>query len=71
MYFTAEKVENDALKILEGVNDAKEASKKKMKAGDFCVLLSFYGVERKDQAKTAAAMREQYYLLKEKNESPK
>ena len=34
-------------------------------------LLLFYGIERKKQAKGAAAMREQYKALKEKNASPK
>lgn len=63
----AEKVEKDALKILEGAD--AEKGKKKLKGDDIRVLLSFYGVEKK--AKTAGGMRMQYNELKEKNASPK
>ena len=42
-----------------------------MKGSDVRVLLSFYGVERKKQAKTVAGMRAQYKALKEKNATPK
>ena len=41
----AEKVEEQALKILEGAKDDNEG-RKKMKAEDIRVLLLFYGVER-------------------------
>ena len=62
----AEKVEGEALAILESDDD-----KKKLKIVELQKLFLFYGVERKDQAKTAAAMRDQYKSLKEKNASPK
>ena len=65
----AEKVEKQALKILEAGDDDDDATKKKMKGDDVRVLLSFYGIEKK--AKTAGGMRLQYKELKEKNASPK
>ena len=70
----AEKIEKDALTILEGLEsaDGEEGSKKKVKANDIRILLLFYGVERKQQKKkTAGGLRLQYYDLKQKNVAPK
>eukprot|EP00535_Pseudo-nitzschia_heimii_P012475 CAMPEP_0197196008 /NCGR_PEP_ID=MMETSP1423-20130617/32123_1 /TAXON_ID=476441 /ORGANISM="Pseudo-nitzschia heimii, Strain UNC1101" /LENGTH=152 /DNA_ID=CAMNT_0042649771 /DNA_START=656 /DNA_END=1110 /DNA_ORIENTATION=+ len=49
----AEKLEKEALAILESL-DGDAEKKKKLKVVELQKLMSFYGVERKKQAKTAA-----------------
>ena len=63
----AEKLEGEALAIIESLGDEK----KKLKVVELQKLLLFYGIERKKHAKGAVAMRDQYMALKEKNTPPK
>ena len=65
-----EKLEGEALAILESL-DGDAEKKKKLKVVELQKLMSFYGVERKKQAKTAAGLRKQFESLRENNASPK
>mmetsp|Transcript_13793 Transcript_13793/g.32196 ORF Transcript_13793/g.32196 Transcript_13793/m.32196 type:complete len:191 (-) Transcript_13793:152-724(-) len=65
----AEKIEKQALEILE--DEGADEGRKKLKGDDLKVLLLFYELERKNQAKTVAKTRDQHKALKEKNASPK